>query len=130
MIRRPKQKRSEVPPEMLQAATAEVKRITDMLGSSATDHQPKPSYNVFISHNYADREHVQPLKELIESFGMRAYVDWVEDIQLNRERVTRDTGDLLRQRLRQAKCLIFLVSPRSAALKWMPWELGFAAGAV
>jgi TIR domain len=116
----------EVPAEMLQLANAQMQAM-QAFGVGA---QPRRSYNVFISHSYADRKHVGPLKQLIESFGLRAYLDWVEDVELDREHVTRATAERLRQRLRQAKCLIFVVSPESAASKWMPWELGFAAGAV
>ena len=70
----------------------------------------EPSRVFIISHNYADRHHVPPLLERITGLRMSAYVDWLHDIHLDRDHVDRGTAELLRQRLQQVHCLIFLVS--------------------
>ena len=53
---------------------------------------------------------------------------WVEDAQLDRRAVTKETAAVLRQRMRQSKSLLYLASDNSSSSKWMPWELGYFDG--
>ena len=68
------------------------------------------------------------IKQLLEESGLKVYVDWVEDAQLNRREVTKETAAVLRQRMRQSRSLIYLSSDNSSSSKWMPWELGYFDG--
>ncbi|MCL6443080.1 MAG: toll/interleukin-1 receptor domain-containing protein [Alicyclobacillus sp.] len=86
-------------------------------------------YNIFLSHSYLDSDGVLALKSEIEEMGYSVYVDWIEDKQLSRERVTKETAAMLRQRMDCCDCLLFVVTENSPQSKWMPWELGYFDGA-
>lgn len=83
------------------------------------------AFDIFLSHSIADAEIVLGIKQLLEETGLKVYVDWVEDAQLDRRAITKETAAALRQRMKQSKSLIYLSSDNSSSSKWMPWELGF-----
>lgn len=85
-------------------------------------------FDIFLSHSIADAEIVLGIKQLLEESGLKVYVDWVEDAQLDRRAVTKETAAVLRKRMRQSKSLIYLSSDNSNSSKWMPWELGYFDG--
>lgn len=85
-------------------------------------------FDVFLSHSYLDASLVEGVRQLLAQSGLSVYVDWIEDPQLDRAKVTVATAAVLRQRLRKCHSLIFLTSTNSTASKWMPWELGFFDG--
>jgi hypothetical protein len=82
------------------------------------------TFDVFLSHSFLDALAIEGVKELLEGSGLRVYVDWVEDRQLDRSQVTAETAKLLRTRMRCSQSLIFATSRTSSNSKWMPWELG------
>src|SRR2546421_12943190 len=86
------------------------------------------TFDVFLSHSFLDAQIILGVKELLEAEGLRVYVDWIEDAQLDRSRVTAKTADLLRNRMRHSESLIFATSATSSQSKWMPWELGYFDG--
>ena len=86
------------------------------------------AFDIFLSHSIADAEIVLGIKQLLEETGLKVYVDWVEDAQLDRRAITKETAAALRQRMKQSKSLIYLSSDNSSSSKWMPWELGFFDG--
>lgn len=86
------------------------------------------SFDVFLSHSVRDAELITGVKRLLEEQGLKVYVDWLVDPQLDRSAVTKETAALLRQRMRQSKALIFVATDNTSASKWMPWELGFFDG--
>lgn len=76
-----------------------------------------------------DADLILGLKEYLESeFNLSVYVDWIEDLQLDRSSVNRETADLLRTRMRACKSLIYAISNNSNKSRWMPWELGYFDG--
>ena len=86
-------------------------------------------FDVFLSHSYDDREYIPALKDKIENdFGYKVYVDWMEDTQLDRSRVSKETAEHLRKRMKQCQYLFFVTSSSSSNSKWMPWELGYFDG--
>ena len=99
-----------------------------ILKESATAAKASDAFDVFLSHSIADAEIVLGIKQLLEESGLKVYVDWVEDAQLDRGAVTKETAAVLRQRMRQSKSLIYLSSDNSSSSKWMPWELGYFDG--
>ena len=99
-----------------------------ILGESVTAATVTDTFDVFLSHSIADAEIVLGIKQLLEESGLKVYVDWVEDAQLDRRAVTKETAAVLRQRMRQSKSLIYLSSDNSSSSKWMPWELGYFDG--
>jgi hypothetical protein len=88
---------------------------------SATD-----SYDVFLSHAFKDAEIVEGIKLFLESKGLKVYVDWLENPQLDRSNVTPETAEVLREAMRHSKTLLYAASTNAAASKWMPWELGYS----
>lgn len=85
-------------------------------------------FDVFLSHASTDAELILGVKVLLEEQGLKVYVDWITDAQLDRSHVTPETADLLRRRMRQSKSLIFVATNAASQSKWMPWELGFFDG--
>lgn len=83
------------------------------------------TYDIFLSHSFQDADIILGLKIEFERLGHSAYVDWVEDPNLDRSRVTPKTASLLRNRMQSCRSLFFAVSDNSPNSKWMPWELGY-----
>jgi len=82
-------------------------------------------YDIFISHSYSDANEILGVKTVIEDMGFTTYVDWIEDKQLNRVKVDKETARILRKRMSCCKSLFFVTSENSPSSKWMPWELGY-----
>ncbi len=86
------------------------------------------TFDVFLSHAKEDAEVIAGVKSLLEARRLSVYVDWIDDPQLDRSRVTTGTATQLRTRMRQSRSLIFATSVSSSDSKWMPWELGYFDG--
>lgn len=100
----------------------------EILLDSVGNTKEKDQFDVFLSHSISDAEIVLGIKQLLEESGLKVYVDWIEDTQLDRKAVTKETAEALRRRMRQSKSLIYLSSDSSSSSKWMPWELGYFDG--
>lgn len=85
-------------------------------------------FDIFLSHCVRDSEAIAGVKVLLEEQGLKVYVDWIVDNQLDRSRVTPDTASVLRRRMQASESLIFATSDSSPNSKWMPWELGYFDG--
>jgi hypothetical protein len=86
-------------------------------------------FDIFMSHSYEDAEIIAGAKLIIEqNSGLTVYVDWIEDAQADRSRVTAGTADMLRQRMNHCRFLLYATSRSSPNSKWMPWELGYFDG--
>ena len=94
----------------------------------ASSGRPSQYFDVFLSHSFLDAELVLRLKELLEDTGLTVYVDWIDDNDFDRRRVTPATADRLRLRMEHSRSLIFAVTESSPSSKWMPWELGYFDG--
>ena len=95
------------------------------LNNSLTRNESLDSFDIFLSHSYADKDYIAELKKILESYGYSVYVDWITDgVKLSRSNVTKDTAETIRRRMRQSKSMIFATSSNSPNSKWMPWELG------
>ena len=103
------------------------KAATTILNETAR-YQPVKTYDVFLSHSVRDAEIVLGVKLILEDDGRSVYVDWIEDPQLDRSRVSPDTAEVLRGRMRSCESLIYIHTESSPGSKWMPWELGFFDG--
>jgi len=83
------------------------------------------TFDIFLAHSYSDKKFIGQLKQTVEDMGFSAYVDWINDQELDRTRVTKETAALLRKRLHKSNCLFFVTSVNSSKSIWMPWELGY-----
>lgn len=96
-----------------------------ILHKAALEFSDEKTYDIFISHSYTDADEILKLKQIIEEMDFTTYVDWVEDEQLDRSKVNKETAKLLRSRMKQCKSLFFVTSANSPESRWMPWELGY-----
>ena len=88
----------------------------------------RTAYDIFLSHSYSDKGMILGVKRFIESKGFSLYVDWVDDKQLDRSKVNKETASVLREQMARCKCLIYAYSPNIAQSRWCPWELGYFDG--
>lgn len=86
------------------------------------------SFDIFLSHSFLDKEDVKGLYDELTSMGISVYVDWIIDPQLDRNNVTRESAELIRNRMKISKTLLLAISDSAAMSKWMPWELGYVDG--
>ena len=97
-----------------------------LLSEAATTYQT--SFDVFLSHSIKDAELVLGAYRILVGRGFKVYVDWLVDPTMDRSRVTSETAEKLRQRMRQSSSLVYMQSAESVNSKWMPWELGYFDG--
>lgn len=100
----------------------------DLLNESIKGQNSLNNYDVFLSHSVNDAQIVLGVKNWLEKNGMKVYVDWIDDRQLDRSKVTSETAETLRTRMRQSSSLIYIATDNSSQSKWMPWELGYFDG--
>jgi len=86
------------------------------------------TYDIFLSHSYIDKEEVASLKIYLETFSLSVYIDWIDDYQLNRNSVTKETARRIKERMKNCKSLLYAFSENTILSKWMPWELGYFDG--
>lgn len=86
------------------------------------------TYDIFLSHSYIDKEEVASLKIYLETFSLSVYIDWIDDYQLNRNSVTKETAKRIKERMKNCKSLLYAFSENTILSKWMPWELGYFDG--
>lgn len=104
------------------------KSAATVLNEAYREFSEFKTYDIFMSHSVLNAEEILALKNEIERMGFSVYVDWIEDPQLNRSSVTKNTAELLRTRMNCCKSLFFATSETSPNSKWMPWELGYFDG--
>lgn len=102
-------------------------RTSERLLKEQADPRQK-SYDIFLSHAVRDADIVIGAKQLLEDVGYSVYVDWIEDPELDRTTVNKETARTLRARMSQCKSLLYLHTRNSPNSKWMPWELGYFDG--
>jgi hypothetical protein len=81
-----------------------------------------------LSHAYQDKELILGAALTIEDLGFKVYLDWRDDSQLDRGRVTRETAAKLRERMQSSRSLLYSTTAQASSSKWMPWELGYKDG--
>ena len=108
--------------------TGMVKRADQIVLESCAAYVPSKTYDIFLSHSIRDAELILGMKVIFEDLGYSVYVDWIEDPQMDRSKVTKATADKLRQRMDSSKSLFFVTTTNSESSRWMPWECGFFDG--
>lgn len=83
---------------------------------------------MFLSHSIKDSDLVLGVKGILEDLGHSVYVDWIEDPQLDRTKVSAKTAEKLRQRMSTCLSLLYLTTQNAEESKWMPWECGYYDG--
>ncbi|ANQ57186.1 toll/interleukin-1 receptor domain-containing protein [Vibrio parahaemolyticus] len=98
------------------------------LSESVKKYKQSESFDVFLSHSIEDYDLVLGVMVLLEQQGLKVYVDWVVDEQLDRSYVSKDTAEVLRYRMKSSASLMYIATENSSNSKWMPWELGYFDG--
>ncbi|WP_435354271.1 toll/interleukin-1 receptor domain-containing protein [Emticicia sp. SJ17W-69] len=116
----------------LSGIITESKKASEILEKSFRDQQStlnkSKTYDIFLSHSTKDKELVAGTKLILEDLGYSVYIDWIEDPQMNRSTVSKETAELLQKRMQNCKCLFYAFSTNSGQSKWMPWECGYFDG--
>ncbi len=107
--------------------TYRLSKSVDVLLREATSTSDR-HFDVFLSHSFSDAKLILGIVALLKTQGLRVYVDWIVDREIDRSRVTSATAERLRERMRQSASLIYAHSSATASSKWMPWELGYFDG--
>jgi hypothetical protein len=108
--------------------TGFVKKAEQLIVEASAAYTTAKTYDIFLSHSVRDAELILGMKGTLEDLGYSIYVDWIEDPQLDRSKVTPATADKLRQRMNSSKSLFYVTTANSDASKWMPWECGYFDG--
>lgn len=105
-----------------------VKKAAQLIVESSATYTPSKTYDIFLSHSVRDADLILGMKGIFEDLGYSVYVDWIEDPQLDRTKVTSATAEKLRQRMNSSKSLFFVTTSNADSSRWMPWECGFFDG--
>lgn len=83
------------------------------------------TYDIFLSHSSVDAIYIKALRDELVEAGFSTYVDWIDDPQLDRSKVTSETAQTLRNRMQSCSSLLYATSSSAKNSVWMPWELGY-----
>lgn len=86
------------------------------------------SFDIFLSHSFLDKADVLGLYYELTQLGFSVYVDWIIDPQLDRNNVTKQSAEHIRNRMKASKTLLLAISTNAQMSRWMPWELGYVDG--
>ena len=79
---------------------------------------------VFLSHSHKDKSLIEPAVAFLRSQGVKIYVDWMDEGMP--DTVSGETAKKLKDRIKQQKKFLVLVTENSKDSRWVPWELGYA----
>jgi len=104
------------------------KSASAILDREAKTFSEDQSFDIFMSHSALDAKEILGLKLKINDMGYSVYVDWIEDPQLDRSKVTKETAGHIQSRMQRCKSLFYAISANARGSIWMPWELGYFDG--
>lgn len=104
------------------------KASSDLLAERVQKQASVSGFDIFFSHAFDDKELLEGTLLLLEDLGYSVYLDWKNDPQLDRTKVTTATAATLRKRMESCRCLLFAVTPDAKDSVWMRWELGWKDG--
>ncbi|MCG6118713.1 MAG: toll-Interleukin receptor [Aquimonas sp.] len=104
------------------------KKAERLVVEAMESYSSEKSYDIFLSHSFRDAELILGIKCILEDLGYSVYVDWIDDLQLDRTKVTPATADKLRRRMGSSKSLFYVTTGNAVSSKWMPWECGYFDG--
>jgi len=99
------------------AIITESKKINEWYSAAGDE------FDIFLSHSYLDRKIIYGIYLELTRLGYSVYIDWLKDPELNRDEVSKESADKIRQRLFESKCLFYATTANSNHSNWMPWEL-------
>jgi hypothetical protein len=88
--------------------------------------QRSPSGSTFLSHSTKDADLLPAVIRLLERHGAEVYVDKKDETLP--PYTSRETAQMLRERIQQSRKFILFTTKNSKDSRWVPWELGIADG--
>lgn len=85
-------------------------------------------FDLFISHSFLDKNLIATLVSLFNELNYSVYVDWLNDLSLDRNKVSSKTASIIKTRIENCRGLAYVATNNIANSKWCPWELGLADG--
>ena len=82
-------------------------------------------FDIFLSHSSEDRQWVAAAKADLAALGYSVFLDSDALPNVRPDQVTASTAQALRDAMKSCTALLYLLSEKSTASRWMPWELGF-----
>lgn len=98
--------------------------LGDIQAKAASASSSEADVTMFLSHSHKDRDLIQPAIVFLRSHGVKVYVDWMD--QGMPDVISGETAKKLKERIRQQKKFLVLVTENSKDSLWVPWELGYA----
>ena len=84
-------------------------------------------FDIFISHNSKDENMIIDFYKALNSQGYVAYIDWVNDkFDLKRQWCNATTAQIIKERIKQSKIVVLVLTKSTLASQWCPWEIGYA----
>lgn len=121
-------KYTKIAKQLNKDSLGQVKTASKILQESKESDSLFKTYDVFLSHAFKDAGLVLGAKTMLEEKGLSVYVDWIEDSQLDRSKVTEETANTIRERILKCNSLFYFTTSNSEFSKWMPWEAGYFDG--
>ena len=119
---------AEIIRDRSQRHSASARTSREILLSSTLSFSEATYYDAFLSHSFQDTDLILGVKATLDDLGYRTYIDWINDPHLDRSRVTYETAEILKTRMRNSRSLLCVTTSNSANSRWMPWECGFFDG--
>lgn len=82
------------------------------------------STSIFLSHSHKDKELIAPALAFLRSHGVTIYVDWMDEGMP--DTVSSATAVKIKEKIKQQKKFVLMVTENSKDSRWVPWELGYA----
>lgn len=84
-------------------------------------------FDMFISHNSKNEDEVVRFYKILNSNGLVAYVDWVNDkFDLKRQWCNATTAEIIKERIKQSQFFVIYATEEILHSQWCAWEVGYA----
>lgn len=84
-------------------------------------------FDMFISHNSKNEDEVVRFYKILNSNGLVAYVDWVNDkFDLKRQWCNATTAEIIKERIKQSQFFVIYATKEILQSQWCAWEVGYA----
>jgi mRNA-degrading endonuclease toxin of MazEF toxin-antitoxin module len=101
--------------------------LDEYLSEGENEPQSK-RFDIFLSHSSLDKAEIAGIAAYFQNYQYEVYVDSFLDPHLKPSKASRETAQIMRNRMSNSKTLLFVFSKNSHRSVWMPWELGYFDG--
>ena len=99
--------------------------LTEARKASWADLRVDGRFDVFLSHSHIDKELIIAFSKMLQSAGLKVYIDWIIDKNRDGEPVTVKNALRIRERMKQCNSMVYLHTPNAKDSRWCPWEIGY-----